>query len=206
MAGKMDDAFVQAVTQFLFVEDPPALADVIFIPGSHQKEHVLRAAALYQQGFAPWILPSGKCSIACMPLAPDTPTEWEKMRQILLANGVPDKTILRESQATYTWENAKYSRLLTDARGMTVRRAILCCKSYHARRALFYYQLAFPEAKILVCPAEVPGLGKDDWWKTTHGREEILGEVRRLGDQVKDLFEEKMAALTDEEGTVLGHA
>ena len=107
----------------------------------------------------------------------------------LLDAGVPDAAILREDRATYTWENAQLSRGVTDDMGLTVQRAILCCRSYHARRALLYYQAAFPEAEIRVCPASVPGFNREDWYLTAEGRAMILGEVRRLGDQVNEVFD-----------------
>ena len=120
--------------------------------------------------------------------AEDYETEWAYLRAVLEDAGVPDEAILREDQATYTWENAQLSRRVTDAMGLTVQRAILCCRSYHARRALLYYQAAFPEAEIRVCPASVPGFNRGDWYLTAEGRAMILGEVRRLGDQVNEVF------------------
>ena len=38
------ERFIRAVTEFVFVEDAPEKADVIFIPGSRKIHHVLRAA------------------------------------------------------------------------------------------------------------------------------------------------------------------
>ena len=37
---------------------------------------------------------------------------------------VPQSAILREDQATYTYENAIYSRKVTDSLGMEIQRAI----------------------------------------------------------------------------------
>ena len=105
-------------------------------------------------------------------------------RQVLLEDGVPDSAILREDQATFTWDNARKSRQVTDAAGLDIRRAILCCKGCHARRALLYYQAAFPGTRFLVCPARCPGLNPEDWFLTPLGRETVLGEVQRLGGQM----------------------
>jgi uncharacterized SAM-binding protein YcdF (DUF218 family) len=193
--------FVQAVTEFIFVEDTPQQSDVIFIPGNAHPEHVLRAAALYHQGFAPYLLPSGRFAksvgaFAGMPeewrgtYTADYPTEWDFMRDVLRKEGVPDQAILQEDQATYTWDNAQKSRAVTDAAGITVRRGILCCHAAHARRALLYYQAAFPESEFLVCPAHRPGLRRDDWYLTERGRKRILGEVARCGAQVSEVLED----------------
>lgn len=197
-------AFVRAVTDFIFVEDEPAPADVILVPGGSHPEHVLRAAALYRGGYAPWVLPSGRYSIkkgrfAGVPVAyqeqygGDYETEWDYMRAILLAEGVPESAVLREDQATFTWENAQFSRRVMEARGLEARRAILCCRAFHARRALLYYQAAFPRADIRVCPARTPGEDRDDWFLTPAGRERVLGEVSRCGHQVGQVFADFLA-------------
>lgn len=185
------DGFIRAVTDFIFIAHEPAPADVIFVPGSAYPEHVLRAAELYRQGFAPLVLPSGQFAIGSAGFVgdPDYATEWAWMQALLLQNGVPDCAILREDRATYTWENAQFSRQVTDAAGVIVHRGILCCKPYHARRALLYYQAAYPETEWLVCPADFPACDRTTWHLTAEGRTQVLGEVRRLGDQVNEVFE-----------------
>ena len=192
-------AFIEAVNAFVFVDDPPQPADILFVPGSRKPENALRAAELYRQGYAPRVLPSGRFAKAAGRfLGPEPPygavypgpfeTEWAYLRQVLLEGGVPDQAILREDQATYTWDNARKSRQVTDAAGLDIRRAILCCKGCHARRALLYYQAAFPGTRFLVCPARCPGLNPEDWFLTPLGRETVLGEVQRLGGQIVEVF------------------
>ncbi|MGN0778938.1 MAG: YdcF family protein [Aristaeellaceae bacterium] len=192
--------FVQAVSDFVFVADAPAPVDVIFVPGNANPVHALHAAELYHQGWSRYVLPSGRYSKLVGHFAGVDPdwqeaysgdyeTEWAYLRAVLLGAGVPETAILREDQATYTWENAQFSRRVTDGMGMTVRRAMLCCRSYHARRALLYYQAAFPDTEFLVCPASVPGFDRDDWYRTAQGRAMILGEVRRLGSQINEVFD-----------------
>lgn len=193
------EAFIRGVNTFVFLEDKPVRSDIIFVPGNANPCHAIRAAALFRQGYAPWVLPSGRYTKevggfmgADPAYQADYPgpyqTEWAFLRAVLLREGVPDAAILREDTATYTWENALRSRAVTDAMGLTVRQAILCCHSFHARRALLYYQAAFPEAAFRVCPASVPGLSREDWHQSAEGRARILGEVRRLGDQVQEVF------------------
>ena len=179
-------AFIQAVNDFLFLEDAPEQADILFVPGSRWPGNALRAAELYRQGYAPLVLPSGRFAKAGNRfLGPEEPyqaaypgpfeTEWAYLRQVLLEDGVPDSAILREDQATFTWDNARKSRQVTDAAGLDIRRAILCCKGCHARRALLYYQAAFPGTRFLVCPARCPGLNPEDWFLTPLGRKPCWG-------------------------------
>ena len=56
--------FYDAISDFIFVEDTPQKADVIFVPGGNYPDAAVHAAARYRQGFAPYILPSGKYSIS----------------------------------------------------------------------------------------------------------------------------------------------
>ena len=54
--------FIEDITDFIFVEDKPEKADIIFIPGGNQGAIAVKAAKLYQAGYAPLILPSGRFS------------------------------------------------------------------------------------------------------------------------------------------------
>ncbi len=194
------ERFIQAVTEFIFVEDTPEPADVIFVPGSRKIENAIRAAELYKAGYAPYVLPSGRFSTVygCFKGVPeryaaDYPdeyeTEWAFLRAVLIKHGVPDSAILLEDQATYTWENAQFSRDVLIKQGVPCRKAILCSHAFHARRALLYYSAAMPDTRFIVCPAETPGYTRRDWFLTEKGRSRVLGEVQRLGSQTNPQFE-----------------
>ena len=198
------ETLVKSITDFIFVEDEPQKSDVIFIPGNSHPEHALRAAELYHQGMAEYLLPSGRYSVvlghfkdvpeSCRQDYPDDyETEWAYLRAVLMKAGVPEHAILREDQATYTWENAQYSRKVCDGMGLEVKQAILCCRAFHARRAMMYYHAAFPDSRILVCSAGLPGESRDDWFTTEKGRRRVMGEVARMGTQVNEVFEMMVA-------------
>lgn len=180
------EAYIRAVTDFIFIEDRPEKSDVIFVPGSIHVEHLDKAAEMYRAGYAPYVLPSGRYSVKREGFVGDSAfdTEWAWMRSELMRRGVPDSAILREDRASYTMENALFSREVTDRFGLEVKRGMLCCRSFHARRALLYYQAAYPNTLWCVCPGTAEGFGKNDWYKTPEGRNRVLGEVRRLGDQI----------------------
>lgn len=202
MQGKLTpgaERYIRAVTDFIFVEDQPEKADVIFIPGSRKTEHAIRAAEMYRAGYAPYVLPSGRyaTTYGCFRGVPeryraDYPdeyeTEWAFLRAVLMKHGVPENAILREDQATYTWENATLSRDVLAKAGITPKTAILSCHAFHARRALMYYQAAMPETRFIVCPTATPGYTREDWFLTEKGRSRVLGEVQRLGSQVTEVF------------------
>ncbi|MCI8416081.1 MAG: YdcF family protein [Lachnospiraceae bacterium] len=181
--------FIQDITEFVFVEHPPEKADIIFIPGSSHKELAVTAASLWRQGFAPWILPSGKYS---KPVGHCTiegfKTECGYLRHVLLEEGVPEAAILQEHQATYTYENAIYSRQVTDKAGLEIKKAILCPQAYHARRCLLYYEILYPDTTFFVCPTNTRGITRDNWSTQEASIDLVLGELERCGGQFHEIL------------------
>ena len=117
-------------------------------------------------------------------------TEWEFLSRVLIENGVPKEAVLKEEKATYTYENAIYSRKVTDKARLEIRQAILCCKPYHARRSLLYYQLLYPDTRFLVCPVKESSIRKDNWYQTEQGTKVVLGEMERIGIQFHEIIGE----------------
>ena len=68
---------------------------------------------------------------------------------------------------------------------MDIKKAIICCKSFHARRCLSYYEIAYPDTEIFICPCDIDGISKGTWHKSSEGIETVLGEMERLGAQFK---------------------
>ena len=128
--------FLENFTDFIFLEDEPRQADVIFVPGNGYPQMAERAASLWREGYAPFVLPSGKYSVTkghfsgVMAEKEKYPgpyaTEWEFLADVLRKNGVPGNAILREDQATYTWQNAIYSRQALERQGISLKRGIIC--------------------------------------------------------------------------------
>ncbi len=178
------------IQEFIFVEDEPEKADIIFVPGNGYPQMAERAAELYGKGLAPYILPSGRYSITEKKFSGvlekqelytgNYKTEWEFLKDVLVKNKVPGEAVLMEDKATYTYENARFSKKVTDAVGIEVKTAILCCKSYHARRSLMYYQYVYPETRFWVVPSVVDGISRESWRETENGVEAVMGEMTRI--------------------------
>lgn len=194
--------WIDDITRFIFLSDAPRLADILFIPGNSHAEPAELAASLYRAGYAPRVLPSGRYAIGSGAFRGQTTgarmyggsfrTEWAFMRQVLLDNGVPDSAILREDEATYTYQNAIYSRRRTDEQHLTVRRALICCMPVHARRAKMYYQTLYPDAELLLCPAPGAAVTRENWMREPEGIDAVLGELERCGGQFHDILRELM--------------
>lgn len=188
----MFQRFLSQFTDFIFVENKMEISDIIFLPGNSFPQMSEEGARLWKDGLAPLILPSGNHALlekdfrgiqdgtgkypGCFA------TEWEFMNHILLSHDIPESAILKEDTATYTYENAMRSREITDKLGLNVRRAIICCNSYHARRCLLYYQLLYPETEFLMRPVDT-GINKDNWHQSGQGIDIVLGEIERCGGQ-----------------------
>lgn len=181
--------FIQDITDFIFVDQEPERADIIFIPGGDQGAIAVTAARLFRGGYAPFVLPSGRyakpvgrCAI------PGYETEWDFLRDILVKEGVPKEAILTERQATFTYENAIRSRQVTDGLGLTIRKAILCPQATHARRALLYYEVMYPDTEFFVCPTVTRGISRDNWHQDPEKIKVVLGELERCGSQFDQII------------------
>ena len=185
----MTSPFYQSITEFIFIEHQPKRADLIFVPGGSYPEAAVYAASLYHQGYAPYVLPSGKYSkpvghfIRPEGVEEEYASEWAYLSAILKKEGVPQEAILKEDQATFTWENAIFSRRLLEHRHMVPQIALLVCQAFHARRALIYYQQQFPETEILVCPVITKGITRENWFLDQEKTNVVLGELERCGQQ-----------------------
>jgi len=182
------------ITNYIFINDAPEKADIIFIPGGSNPEIAERAAKIWKQGFAPYVIPSGKYNVN-RGLFPDTKTkkelysgdfetEWDFLKYVLIKNGVDEAVILKENESCEggTYGNAFNSRKVTDSVGLVIKKGIICCKSFHARRCLMTYQWAYPEAKLLVCPADVEGRGREDWQTNEYGKDTVMSELKKCGE------------------------
>lgn len=189
---------IKDISEFIFLANAPEKADIIFVPGGAFPQPSEFAAELYQKGYARLIMPSGRHSVLkgkFMGVAQkaeiynkDYVDEWEFMQDVLVQKGVEAGNILLENRAENTYQNAMYSKEEIDKLGLTINRAIICCKAQHSRRCYMYYQLYFPETEFIICPIVVNGISKSDWHKTEKGKKSVMGEMQRIGQQFADLL------------------
>lgn len=182
--------FLEEMTNFIFLEDMMRKADVIFVPGSEEGVLAKAAAKLYLDGFAPILVPSGKYAKWTGHTLNDAyETESDYFTDLMIREGVPKHAIIQERKATYTYENAIYTKKQLDERNITVKRAILCCQAYHARRCKLYYQVLFPETEILVYPVITKGITRENWFLKRETAAIVLGEIEKCGSQFHDIVE-----------------
>ncbi|EOP54379.1 MULTISPECIES: YdcF family protein [Bacillus] len=168
------------ITNFIFVETEISPADVILIPGANHPQLMEKATSLYKQGLAPYILPSGgyKPHVGT--------TEWDFLRNIGIANGVPEEAILKEDQAQHTLENARLSLEVLQNTGIEPKKVIIVCKAGHSRRALLCYQAEFPKETEFFVSSVIDryGITKENWFTTEIGISRIMNEVEKIGKYI----------------------
>ncbi|MCF0149572.1 MAG: YdcF family protein, partial [Clostridium sp.] len=190
--------YLKDISNFIFIKDEMEEADIIFIPGGSYPEVAEEAAKLWKSGYSNWILPSGAYGINVGSFKgpsskkeiynKDYNSEWEFLKYVLIKNNVKENSILKEDKATFTYENAIFSKRVTDSLGLDIKKAIICCKSYHARRCLMYYETLYQNTKFIIHPIDIENITRDNWFKTKEGIDLVLGELERYGWQFKDII------------------
>lgn len=186
-------SIIKDISDFIFVEDKPEKVDAIMVAGGSFPEPAEIAAELFLRGLAPHVIIGGGVSVKLGAFPGSRTkrevytgqygTEFDFYLDVLLRNGVPRRAILGENRASFTRENAVFARQIVDASGIALHKAMLVCKSFHARRCLMFYQSAFPQTQFLVIPFHGYDITKQNWFCTQYGVERVLGELRRCGDQ-----------------------
>lgn len=189
---------IKAITDFIFLSDPPVPCDAVFVAGGSFPALPEEAAKFYKTGLAPLIFIGGGYSITDGFFKgpsqkrdiynKDYKSECEFYADVLDICGVPSRALLGESRSRFTKENAVFAKELADSQGIKIGRALLICQTFHARRCLMYYQLAFPGARFSVCPVDTLNITAGNWHTTPEGRKTVLGEMRKIGEQFPDEF------------------
>ena len=187
--------FLRDITEFIFLEDLPEKADLIIVPGNTWPQPARRAAAVYHEGMAPYIVVSGRYSKGQQTFAGAAcegdrykgayMTEADFLTDVLIREGVPETAVLQERKAEFTLENARYIRRLLEEKKMTVKKALICCQAFHARRCRMYFEYVFQDTDVefLMCPAVTQGISRCSWMESQKGLDTVLGELRRCGEQ-----------------------
>lgn len=188
---------VKEIGDFIFVEDVPQKCNVIITVGGSFPQIAEKAAELYKNGFADYVLAGGGFSVKTGVFAGvkdkkdiysgDYKTECDFYEDVLIKNGVPRSAIVREDKSGHTRANAELAAAVLKEQGIPAEKIILVCKRFHARRCLMFFQSYFPETEILVVPADIEvgemNVTKDNWYAFPYGIKRVMGELARCGDQ-----------------------
>lgn len=189
----MKNRIITDISNYIFVSDEPEKVEAIFLPGGSHPEQPEYAARLYHKGYAKWLIPSGGISVKVDKWPSvrskadiyngDYQSDCEFFTDVFIRNGVPSEAIIGENKSVHTRDNAFFSREIVNKKDIEIKTALIVCKAFHARRCLMLYQMAFPDVELKVCPVHCYNITKENWYKTEHGIDRVLGELARCGNQ-----------------------
>lgn len=141
-------AQAQILWDYLSLRQSPAPADCIIGFGCYNEDIPRRAAQLYRDGYAPWVLFTGALGRNTRYMW--TESEASRFARIAMKEGVPESAILIEDRATNTAENIHFSRQLLAERGIRAGRILGVHKPYMERRIWAAWQVYWPEMPFSV--------------------------------------------------------
>ncbi|XP_071780629.2 uncharacterized protein SCO4629-like [Centroberyx gerrardi] len=118
-------------------------SDVIIGLGCHDLRVAERSAALFLEGWAPWLLFTGY-------LGKQTAGVWTRREadvflEVALRMGVPRRNILLETEATNTGENIRFSHRVLKENNIPASRVILVQQPFMERRVYATFLCQWPE-------------------------------------------------------------
>jgi uncharacterized SAM-binding protein YcdF (DUF218 family) len=156
-------------------------ADSIMALGSHDTRVARRAAELYLQGFAPFIVFSGglgRLTEGVWPLP-----EADTFARIAMEMGVPEQHILIENRSTNTGENIALSYRLLQNHNITVHKLILVQKPYMERRTYATFCKQWPGNAVEIMVTS-PQISFEDYPNDEISLEEVIhimiGDLQRI--------------------------
>jgi uncharacterized SAM-binding protein YcdF (DUF218 family) len=174
---KLTPAFLKAVGDYMLVETPLARADVCLVFGNPHADHLAaQAAELYHRGYFSLIVVSGGVA------TDDGRLEAHRMRDVLLAKGVPAEIIMVEDKARNCGENVMYSMaLLEQKKGLANIDSVLAIGHIHAaRRFLMTLERHWPQVTKMFTSKNCFGVPKDQWHTDPDFRKKVLAEYEKI--------------------------
>ena len=133
--------------QMLCIDSGDVRADAMVVLGGRTNERPAMAAELFLSGAAPKIVVSGT-------------GDCTNSLHILLAAGVPARSIELECMSKTTQENAEFSIALLRAQG--AKSAIIVTSWYHSRRALRCFRHYAPDIQFYSRPSHA-SYARSEW-------------------------------------------
>jgi uncharacterized SAM-binding protein YcdF (DUF218 family) len=173
------DTNAKIIWDYMLMHQELKPMDAIFALGSNDTRTAERAAELYIQGYAPYVICSGGFGVKTIFEKP----EAEIFADILLAKGVPADKIIVENKAMNTGENVLFTRELLKQKGFDFTSFILVQKPYMERRTYATFRKQWPEADCIVTS---PNVSFEVYAKDEHDKDRwtdlMVGDLQRIKD------------------------
>ncbi|MCK8059591.1 MULTISPECIES: YdcF family protein [unclassified Fusibacter] len=176
--------FHKSITEMIFISDELGPADVILVAGGSRPELASKAAELYHRGLSEYVLVSGGENRKLKTHA----TECDYLTELLLKMDVPETAILKEDKAAHTFDNAVFSHELLKEKGVDLKKAILVCKTFHAKRCKLTYELnSGPDTIFMVAPVvDERKLTAENWYLKKEHAALVFDEIEKISKYFRD--------------------
>lgn len=144
---------------------------IVVVSGGDNNARIQKAADLYKEGWATYILFSGAA-------AEGNVSNALAMKRISVKKGIPASKILIEENSKTTVENAELSAPIIKGNGY--KKIILVTSPYHQRRTYELFKKELPDVKIINRSAVDDNWRKRGWWENTNARYLTLGELGKI--------------------------
>lgn len=128
-------------------------SDCILALGSHDTRVAERAAELYREGWAPWVVMSGGSGNFTRDMW--TEPEAEIFARIAIRQGVPEEAVLIENRSSNTGENILFTQQLLAERKISPQRFIVVQKPYMERRSYATFKKHMPDKELIVTSPQI---------------------------------------------------
>lgn len=176
---------IQHITDYMLVETDLRPADICFVFGGANADHLADyAAKLYHKGYFDHVLVSGGVA------TDDGRLECDRMRDRLVKMGVPEDKIIVENQATNTGENVTYGMKLLDKKmGLKNIESLIGIGQIHAsRRFVMTLEKHWPDViKMFSTPNYYP-VKREDWHKDKNFKTDVMREFNKIAPYKKNGF------------------
>lgn len=123
-------------------------SDCILALGSHDLRVADRAAELWMEGWAPYIVFSG--GLGNLTLGMWKEPEADQFAAIAIKRGVPKEKIYIENKSTNTGENVLFTKKLLEENGLHPQQLIVVQKPYMERRTFATVKKNWPDKNLII--------------------------------------------------------
>jgi hypothetical protein len=143
-----DMCLAERLWEYLRIGVPPQPAECLLVFGGHDLGVAERAAELFAEGIAPFVVVSG--GSRAVPDGSEFTTEADAIADVLLRRDVPKDSIALERVASNTSENFWLSAELLRDLGRDPQRFLIVQKPYGERRTLATARKRWPGKQVAV--------------------------------------------------------
>ena len=169
--------WLDAIAEFLVVEDDISRVDAIVVLGGGGPDRVEHAVKLYQSDYGNWIIVTGMEN-----RLPGLVVTWPQLAmKHAVSMGVPESVFILEERPTSTYEDALYVK--EDMLDKGFKSAIIVSSPYHMRRARMIFRKIFEDMEdisLQFSPAGDSDFQAQRWWTREGDLIDVVNEYCKL--------------------------